>query len=64
MYKRPHYQDLINRLKEPRKFIQVIIGPRQVGKTTLIKQVLDDLSCPSHYCSADAVSGSSGKLRV
>ena len=60
MYKRIHYQVLIKRLKEPRKFIQVIIGPRQVGKTTLIKQVLDDLSCPSHYCSADAVSVSSG----
>jgi len=60
MYKRPHYQNFIKRIEEPRRFIQVIIGPRQVGKTTMIKQVLDDLSHPSYYCSADAVSTSSG----
>ncbi|MEN8225453.1 MAG: ATP-binding protein [Bacteroidota bacterium] len=60
MFKRPHYQLFITRLQEPRKFIQVIIGPRQVGKTTLISQVLKDLSIPSLYTTADAVSASSG----
>jgi len=40
-------------LEEPRRFMQVLAGPRQAGKTTLIEQVLGDLQCPSHYASAD-----------
>lgn len=31
---------LVARLKEPRRFLQVVAGPRQVGKTTLVEQVL------------------------
>jgi len=53
MYKRPTYQVLLKRLEEPRRFMQVLAGPRQSGKTTLIEQVLGDLQCPSHYASAD-----------
>jgi hypothetical protein len=52
-YKRPAYQVLLQRLEEPRRFIQVLAGPRQVGKTTLIQQVLQDVRVPSHYASAD-----------
>lgn len=33
--------------------MQVLAGPRQVGKTTLVQQVLEDLQIPSHYASAD-----------
>lgn len=55
MYKRPHYQQLIKRLNEPKKFIQVITGPRQVGKTTLVQQVIDEISTPSIYVSADRI---------
>ena len=55
MYKRPLFNEVIKRLREPRKFIQVLAGPRQCGKTTLILQVLDAVSIPSHYASADAV---------
>ena len=40
----------------PLSFIQVIIGPRQVGKTTLVKQLLSELNIPWHYASADGVS--------
>ena len=40
MYKRSEYQLIKRRLEEPRKFIQVIMGPRQVGKSTVVKQVL------------------------
>lgn len=40
MYKRAQYQTIIKRLKEPRHFLQVVLGPRQVGKTTVVKQVL------------------------
>ena len=53
MYKRPAYHVLLKRLEEPRRFMQVLAGPRQAGKTTLIEQVLGDLQCPSHYASAD-----------
>jgi len=35
MQKRPIFNVLLKRLQEPRKFIQVLLGPRQVGKTTL-----------------------------
>ncbi len=41
---------------EPRKFIQLIFGPRQVGKTTLVTQFTKRTSLPYHYVSADAVS--------
>lgn len=34
---------LITRLKEPRRFLQVVAGPRQVGKTTLVRQALERL---------------------
>lgn len=32
---------ILARINEPRKFIQVVIGPRQVGKTTVVRQVLE-----------------------
>lgn len=38
---------------EPRRFIQILIGPRQVGKTTSVKQVLSSLNLPSVSASAD-----------
>src|SRR3989339_87751 len=53
MYRRPIYFTVHSRLKEPRKFIQVLTGPRQTGKTTLIRQITDDLDIPYHYASAD-----------
>ncbi len=63
MYKRPFFNEVIKRLQEPRKFIQVLAGPRQCGKTTLILQVLEAVGIPSHYASADAVTGRNGTWR-
>ncbi len=54
MFIRENYKMLIRRFESPRKFIQVIAGPRQVGKTTLVLQCLDELGEISHYASADA----------
>lgn len=34
MYKRAEYNTIKERLEEPRRFIQVVMGPRQVGKST------------------------------
>jgi uncharacterized protein len=44
---------LFNRLQEPRRFIQVLAGPRQVGKTTLARQVMASVTAITHYASAD-----------
>jgi uncharacterized protein len=48
---------LEERLREPRRFVQVVAGPRQVGKTTLVSQVLDRIDLPSVYVSADEPAG-------
>lgn len=53
-YRRPILRLLLDRLKEPRRFIQALVGPRQVGKTTLVRQALEDSSCAFHYSTADA----------
>jgi uncharacterized protein len=53
MIKRQVFSIIIKRLQEPRHFIQVLTGPRQVGKTTLAHQVGDALGIPLHYASAD-----------
>lgn len=53
LYVRSINRKLVERILEPRRFIQVLYGPRQVGKTTAIKQVLEKISLPSHYASAD-----------
>lgn len=43
MYKRTQHKTIVDRLREPRSFIQVIMGPRQIGKTTVVKQALKTL---------------------
>jgi predicted AAA+ superfamily ATPase len=55
MFERPHLQPLINRIQEQRKFIQVILGPRQVGKTTLMNQLVQKYPFGSIVVSADAI---------
>jgi predicted AAA+ superfamily ATPase len=55
VYKRVQYQEIVSRLKERRHFLQVVLGPRQVGKSTLIKQVVADLGMPYQLYTADSV---------
>lgn len=55
-FRRPYAAELSRRLAEPRRFIQVVAGPRQVGKTTLVQQVTQDLAVPVRYASADEPS--------
>jgi predicted AAA+ superfamily ATPase len=52
-FTRPQGRELARRLAEPRRFLQVVAGPRQVGKTTLVRQVLRDLRLPAVQASAD-----------
>ncbi len=53
-HRRPQATTLIKRLKEPRRFLQVVAGPRQVGKTTLVQQAVETLALPTTFASADA----------
>ena len=55
MYKRIEYKTIKERIKESRKFIQVVMGARQIGKSTVVKQVLNDLDEPYRMFSADNV---------
>ena len=58
MFERHHLQVVIKRIKEPRTFIQVVLGPRQVGKTTMVNQLVQKYPFGSLVVSADAVSAS------
>ncbi|MFZ1731106.1 MAG: ATP-binding protein [Bacteroidota bacterium] len=53
VYRRPMFAELLKRLGEPRRFIQVVAGARQVGKTTLVQQVIEEVKTPVHFASAD-----------
>jgi predicted AAA+ superfamily ATPase len=53
MIRKRIYDTLFRRVRERRRFLRVLAGPRQVGKTTLARQVMKDLKLPAHYASAD-----------
>ncbi len=55
-YIRKQYAIIKYRLNEPRKFMQVIAGPRQVGKSTLISQVLESISTPNSIEATDNIN--------
>ena len=52
-YTRPVLDAVVRRARESRRFIQVLAGPRQVGKTMLAQQLMRQVRMPCHYCSAD-----------
>ena len=54
-YIRKQFYTLKERILEPRKFMQVLAGPRQVGKSTLVGQVLEQVSIPHAIEVADGV---------
>lgn len=58
MFERSYLQALESRIQEPRKVIQVLMGPRQVGKSTLVKQLTDRYPYPFLFVAADAVPAS------
>lgn len=57
MIQRPYIKEITKRINEPRKFIQVLYGPRQVGKTTMIKQSLRAYNKPYLFETADDIVG-------
>lgn len=54
-YRRLQFQEVLNRMNEPRGYIQVLAGPRQVGKSTLVNQVLAEIRFPYYLYNADGV---------
>src|ERR1043165_1767118 len=53
MIRQTIHAELLKRINEKRRFVQVLAGPRQVGKTTVVRQVMEAARIPSHYASAD-----------
>ncbi|MFZ5470285.1 MAG: ATP-binding protein [Myxococcota bacterium] len=45
--------ELLKRLRGPPQPLQIVLGPRQVGKTTALEHVLAHWEGPKHYASAD-----------
>ena len=52
-FQREHAAVLAARLAEPRRFLHVVAGPRQVGKTTMVHQVLEASGRPHIFVTAD-----------
>ena len=55
MFTRPIFTKFLQRLRERRQFIQVLAGPRQVGKTTLVRQAMAsaEFAGRATYATAD-----------
>lgn len=54
-FERPHAATLRQRLQEPVRWLNIIVGPRRVGKTTLVRAILGEFAF-SRYVSADQTS--------
>lgn len=52
-FQRGIVQDLEKAVALDRQLIQVVVGPRQVGKTTAVQQLLERLKQPNHIAAAD-----------
>jgi hypothetical protein len=65
-YQSPCAVDLARRLADPRRIIEVVAGPRQVGKKTLLQQLADDIGRGVRYAGVDAppCAVPSGLLRM
>ena len=64
MYTRKLVDTLVSRMNEPRQFIQILIGPRQTGKTTAIAQALAQIDIPRIEASASEHGAPTDWLRA
>ena len=63
-FRREQYDTLMERLRERPRTLILVSGPRQAGKTTLIRQVLRDVPIASRYVAADAAEGPPSPMDV
>ena len=56
MYQRRHLNILKSRMAEQRCRMQIVMGPRQVGKSTLVGQFTEGTSIPFDFFAADSVN--------
>ncbi len=56
-YKRQIVETIKSRINEPKRFIQIVIGARQTGKTTAVTQALEGYGLP--YLFVEATKGES-----
>lgn len=63
-YQRPLVAKLVQRMNEPRNHIQMLIGPRQTGKSTALQQALEHVDIPAHVASASIDASSRDWLRA
>lgn len=56
MYQRRHLNILKSRMAEPRRRMQIVMGPRQVGKSTLVGQFTEEISVPFDFFAAGGVN--------
>lgn len=64
MFERSFVETIVRRMDEPRRFIQVLVGPRQTGKTTAIRQALSHVAKQHLYVQASIDSASRDWLRA
>jgi predicted AAA+ superfamily ATPase len=53
LYERKLVNELLLRMNEERRFIQIVVGPRQSGKTTALSQAVGRFAGRTHFVSAD-----------
>ena len=52
-FQRSFVSQLAQRLRADSVRIQVLVGPRQVGKTTGVQQLINQYELTAHYANAD-----------
>lgn len=57
MFKREISSILLTRIREPRRCLQVVVGPRQVGKTMAVQQALSDFGGACTYRLVEGLVG-------
>ncbi len=60
VFHRTQVQTLLNRLAEPPLHLVAVFGPRQSGKTTLVRQALRRADRPHHHARLDEVDTDDG----